>query len=160
MIVLAIMSIICMLAVPQFCAFDRLLLEYECRTLYMTIIMAQHYARATGHEMHITVDNVHQAYSFTNMLGKLQTHQLHPTIEFCVRSDVLGPPAHPSALIKKAITFADNTIKAFPTGIINAGTLYLGTKDKQYLMAISSGVSSISYIRRYEYFKSTWHVIS
>jgi len=62
-----------------------------------------------------------------------------------------GPPASANKLILKSITFTNNRIIFYPTGIISAGTVYLIDQAKQVMYALSNGVSQISFLRTYRY---------
>jgi hypothetical protein len=71
---------------------------------------------------------------------------------------VQGPPATPQALVTTASTFAKNTITCSPEGTISSGTVYMTDSKKTVLCALSSGVGSVSFLRKYRYAKG-WHYL-
>lgn len=84
---------------------------------------------------------------------------LPPSVEFGVLSGVKGPPSNPTRQIQSPITFENERIIFHPDGIIQPGTVYLISKDKQVMYALSSPVSQVSYMRIYRY-DGSWQCLS
>lgn len=91
------------------------------------------------------------AYSYNTV-----TERLPDSVQFNFIDGAKGPPSLPSKPLKSAITFKNNEIIFYPDGIISSGTLYLTSKDKQVMYALSSPVAQISSLRVYNY-DGSWH---
>jgi hypothetical protein len=92
-------------------------------------------------------------YSYEN-----ETYELHLPITFDILKQVKGPPASPTQYLQKPITFLQNKITFFPSGIISSGTVYLLDTDADTLYAITNSVSQHSYLRLYRY-ADEWEII-
>lgn len=66
---------------------------------------------------------------------------------------VQGPPATPRTPVTTASTFAHHVITCSPEGVVSSGTVYLTDSKKTVLYALSSGVGSVSFLRKYRYAK-------
>lgn len=84
---------------------------------------------------------------------------LPSSVEFGVLSGAKGPPSNPTRQIQSPITFENERIIFHPDGIIQPGTVYLVSKDKQVMYALSSPVSQVSYMRIYKY-DGSWQCLS
>jgi len=84
---------------------------------------------------------------------------LHKDIRFQALAHVQGPPSSPSHAITKPITFANNTIIFYKTGVLSSGVVYLLDTQNNVQYALSNAVSSISFIRLYQYAAGKWTVI-
>lgn len=83
-------------------------------------------------------------------------HALPQTIRFGFLPESKGPPSNPSQFIHNSITFPGKKVVCFPDGTIQAGTIYLIDDQKQHMYAVTSGVSAVSFLRKYRY-DGTWH---
>lgn len=119
--------------------------------LYATCLMAQKRAMMTGitQEIVLEVDRGSYRYGTERIL-------LPKGVEFGYLAGVQGPPARPHDRVIMASTFAHNSITCSPEGTLTAGTVYLVDSKKTILYALSSGVGSVSFLRKYRYAKG-WH---
>ncbi len=85
-----------------------------------------------------------------------QWYDLPTDIRFGFLPEAKGPPSNPSATIRSAITFVDKRVVCFPDGTIQAGTVYLVDDKKSCMYALTSGVSAVSFLRKYRY-DGKWH---
>lgn len=83
-------------------------------------------------------------------------HELPSTIRFGFLPESKGPPSSPTHDIRSAITFPGKKVICFPDGTIQAGTVYLMDDQKQKMYALTSGVSAVSFLRKYRY-DGAWH---
>lgn len=83
-------------------------------------------------------------------------YELPATIRFGFLPESKGPPSNPIHAISNAITFAGKKVACFPDGTIQAGAVYLIDDQKQHMCALTSGVSAVSFLRKYRY-DGTWH---
>lgn len=83
-------------------------------------------------------------------------HELPSMIRFGFLPEAKGPPSHPFQSIGSAITFIGKKVTCFADGTIQAGTIYLVDDKKQHMYALTSGVSAVSFLRKYRY-DGTWH---
>jgi hypothetical protein len=84
---------------------------------------------------------------------------LSNSVEFGTLAGAMGPPSNPTRQIQAPITFENERIVFYPDGIIQPGTVYLISKDKQVMYALSSPVSQFSYMRIYKY-DGSWKCLS
>ncbi len=153
MVVIALFAFITTLAMANISFLNRFIARTELDHLYMACRYMQHKACATHQEQTITFNLGNNSYSFAG-----HKHVLPVQIKFGVLPDSKGPPSAPRRAINKPITFKNNTVVCYPTGIIAAGTAYL-TDNKQCMYALSCPVSSVSYIRKYRY-ANGWKLIT
>lgn len=64
---------------------------------------------------------------------------------------VLGPPSAPLKAVTRGVTFPQDQIVFYPSGIVHAGTVYLSDTGGAYTCALSCAVSQVSYLRKYFY---------
>jgi hypothetical protein len=83
-------------------------------------------------------------------------YDLPSTIRFGFLPESKGPPSTPTTPIRSAITFPGKKVSCFPDGTIQAGTVYLVDDKKSSMYALTSGVSAVSFLRKYRY-DGTWH---
>lgn len=83
-------------------------------------------------------------------------YNLPATIRFGFLPESKGPPSTPTRPIRSAITFPGKKVSCFPDGTIQAGTVYLVDDKKSSMYALTSGVSAVSFLRKYRY-DGTWH---
>ncbi len=84
--------------------------------------------------------------------------QLPRGIRFGYLPGTKGPPANPTTLLDKPITFAGDHITCYPDGIIQSGTVYLVDDNATMMYAISNAVSAVSYLRIYVY-RDGWKLV-
>ena len=90
----------------------------------------------------------------------LRNSSLPHTVQFGVLPGIMGPPATPTHAITQPITFVGNKILFYPEGIIQAGAIYLKDTKNRVQYALSSGVSTVSYLRKYQYTGGEWKLLS
>lgn len=83
-------------------------------------------------------------------------YELPSKIRFGFLPDSKGPPSRPTHPIGVPITFPGKKVTCFPDGTIQAGTVYLIDDQKERMYALTSGVSAVSFLRKYRY-DGTWH---
>lgn len=121
--------------------------------LYATCLMAQKRAMMTGMTQEVVLELDRGSYRYGT-----ERIVLPKGVEFGCIAAVQGPPATPQALITTASTFAHHTITCTPEGSLSSGTVYLTDSKKTVLYALSSGVGSVSFLRKYRYAKG-WHYL-
>lgn len=135
-----------MLSIPHFSFLQKTLVRSEIEKMHALFVYMQHLAIATQKDQTIEFDVANNVY-FCNK----QMIALAQGISFGTISGVYGPPSSPHTLINKPITFAHNKITFYAQGTMQAGTIYLTDRSKNYLYALTTPVSHISYVRRYKY---------
>ncbi len=148
--VLAFVLIIVMLAVPHFSFLSRHLVRQEVENLKQFITYAHRLALATGQ-----MQTIHIQITSNSVQGAGRQYQLARGVRFGVIPGVQGPPAAPHSSLTEPITFKDNQIICYPYGTIDAGTVYITDDRANWLYAVSSGVSPVSYLRTY-FFDGSW----
>lgn len=111
----------------------------------------QQYAMARNKTQEMMLDEEGHRYQLDGMW-----YALPSTIRFGFLPESKGPPANPTSLIRSAITFPHKKVTCFPDGTIQAGTVYLVDEKKRCMYALTSGVSAVSFLRKYRY-DGTWH---
>lgn len=129
-------------------------LRAEVDKLYAAILYGHRCALASGKEEFLTFDCKKNMY-----LCKGRSEQLPRGIIFGACTEAQGPPSAPSYAISSPITFIDEHITFNPTGIMQAGTVYLTDEKKRYTYALSIPVGHVSHIRKYMFHNSTWQLI-
>ena len=86
-------------------------------------------------------------------------YRLSSQVRFGTANGVKGPPSSPETFITQPITFVNNSISFHPDGVIQAGAVYLTDSGKHCTYALSCSVSSVAYLRKYQY-TNAWHLIS
>jgi type II secretory pathway pseudopilin PulG len=111
----------------------------------------QQSAIAGNQQQDMLFDEVGNRYKINGVWRELPS-----TIRFGFLLESKGPPSNPTHEIHSAITFPGKKVTSFPDGTIQAGTVYLIDDQKQSMYALTSGVSAISFLRKYRY-DGTWH---
>lgn len=133
--------------------YDRYLVRLELERLYAAMVMVQQHAVGTHKSQAIIVDCAHNCY-----ITPYGREQLTPGVIFGVVDNIKGPPSSPLTTIKKPVTFSNNRIVFYEQGIIDAGTIYMTDKAKNYQYALSCGVGEEPYIRCY-YYQKCWTLL-
>ncbi len=153
LIALAMITIIATLTITNTSFLNRFILQTEVEKLFSNCMHQQYKALMSGSNQTIIFNPKQQTYSLGN-----QKHTLSTSIEFGVPSDAKGPPSKPTKKITKPITWKNNTLICHTSGIIKSGTVYLANKSKTQGWAISNGVGTVSFLRKYRY-DGKWHYI-
>ena len=98
----------------------------------------------------LALDPSKKSYSYLDY-----TYKLPSTVQFGFPDYAYGPPSRPHKKLSLPITFKNNEILFYKDGIISSGVIYLTDSSKQFLYALSNGISQFSYMRRYRY-TSRW----
>ena len=125
---------------------DRMVLHTEIEKLQTICRYLQQCALVSNKEQELVFSQNNKSYRYNN-----HNETLSAKVFFGFIPKVKGPPASANKLIQKPITFINNRIVFYPTGIISAGTVYLTDQKKQVMYALSNGVSQISFLRTYRY---------
>lgn len=132
----------------------RVIVRQEVEKLALICRYLQQSAMVGNLSRVLTFDVKKNGYMYDGCYEKLPN-----SVEFGTVPGVKGPPANPDHQIQSPITFKDERIVFHPDGIIQAGTVYLISKDRQIMYALSCPVSQVSYMRIYEY-DGFWKCVS
>ena len=149
-IVLALFLLLTIFTQINFNFLDRMILHTEIEKLYSICRYLQQCALVNNKQQELVFSQDNKCYRHNNHDEKLSAK-----VSFGFIPGTKGPPASANKLIQKSITFANNRIIFYPTGIISAGTVYLTDQAKQIMYALSNGVSQISFLRTYRY-NNSW----
>ncbi len=150
-LVLTLLGFVALLAVGNSIFLHRLIIRSEIEKLYTICRYLQQCAMIQNKPCTLTFDQEHKKYTYE---GHEQI--LPQQIDFGFLSDAKGPPSSPSSPIGKPITFVNNMITFWPEGIISAGTIYIVDSSCQYMFALTSPISQVSYLRKYQYGDGKW----
>jgi type II secretory pathway pseudopilin PulG len=153
LIVLSLCMIIATLFSVNLSFFERLLVHVEADKLLVTCRRLQYQACATQQPQQIQFDVPHNRYTY-----ETTTEHLNRSVSFGTLHEVKGPPSKPSSVITNPVTFVQNRIVFTPDGIIQPGSVYLISNDKQVMYALCSPVSKVSFLRLYRY-DGSWHCL-
>jgi hypothetical protein len=93
------------------------------------------------------------------IIYKERTHFLSPGILFQTIPHMMGPPSRPINSVLEPISFDNGTILIGPSGTGNAGTLYLKHAHDSRIYAVTVGVGSVPFLRKYRY-NGIWQLLS
>lgn len=141
------------LSIQYLSIIQRSAVRTEAALLYTACRFMQRLACATQQEQRLILDPIHNSYRYHGI-----EHRLHHQVQFGFMPNTKGPPASPEYLVHKPITFVDNAIIFYPTGIISAGTIYITDAHRSCCYALSNGVAQVSCLRMYIY-KKSWEMI-
>lgn len=127
-----------------------ILVRVELDKLMTACWYVQQRALATGEQQSLVLHPEDASYSVGSITEKLPTG-----VQFGSPKQLLGSPGSPTSIIKKPITFSSNTIIAYPTGVLSAGSMYITTNNAE-TYALTSGVGAVSYLRMYQFNKNEW----
>lgn len=145
-VVLCLCSFITTLVITNFSFLDATIVRAEMDTLAIICNYLQQLALATNTESVLIFNEQSNSYMF----GKYK-EKLSQRVRFGVLPGIQGPPGNPHSLVSKAITFPEQKIIFYPTGIISAGTVYVTDKKGTCQYALSNAVSQVSHVRIYKY---------
>lgn len=128
------------------------LLHSQVRVLFLACRYAQQRALARSGREEINFDLEKKTYRCCQI-----TEHLAPGVLFGTSRPVYGPPGKPSRLIQKPISFMGEKIVFYPTGIMQAGTVYLTDVHKKATYALSNAVSAVSHMRIYRLDGKKWN---
>lgn len=151
LVVIALIGICCCLVVSRFSNLS-IYARNELDLLHQVCMYMQRRALLTGQQQVVHLDLQNNSYTFND-----RTHRLAQGVIFGI-IPVKGPPACPHVLLASPCTFKQNVITFYPSGIIDAGSLYLTNDAHSILYALTNAVSSYSYLRTYCY-ADTWHML-
>lgn len=151
LIVIALIGICCSLVLSRLSNMG-VHVRTELGLLQQVCMYMQRRALLTGQQQSVHLDLHNNSYTFNG-----RTHKLAQGVIFGTMP-VKGPPASPHTLLTNACTFTQNIITFYPSGIIDAGSLYLTNNAHSILYALTNAVSSYSYLRTYCY-ADTWHML-
>jgi Tfp pilus assembly protein FimT len=153
-VILVLIMIVATLVMTHGSYMHRILVHTEIEKLALVCRYVQNTALSTNTEKTIIFDLKNKSYSYDGCTEQLSLH-----VEFGTIEGAKGPPSNPKEQIRNAITFAHNKITFYPDGIIQSGTVYLVSSDRQIMYALSNPVSQTSYMRIYKY-DGTWHCLT
>ena len=153
MVVICLCALIATLGVMQLSFLDSTIVHADIQKLVAVCSYLRQKAITTNAEYVLVFDTEKNEYRADGIREILPAR-----ISFGFLPGVLGPPGSPSHKIAKSITFLQNSIHFYPTGIISSGTVYLVDKNKKYMYALSNAISQFSYLRLYRY-DSKWKIL-
>jgi hypothetical protein len=112
----------------------------DIEQFYLTALHLQHCALKTHTNHQLVIYPNTNSYSTAD-----KTIHFKSSLQFGAPSVALSKK-HPIGT-----TFKHNTIVFYPSGIISTGTTYLISATSSRMYAISSAVSSVSFLRKYQY---------
>jgi prepilin-type N-terminal cleavage/methylation domain-containing protein len=152
-VVLALITIITALVISNVAWIDAVRVRVELDTLCITAHYLQQRACAMNKPCHLIFDISGNAHRYENSI-----YHLPQGVQFGVLPGTQGPPAHPERAVERPVTFIHDTITFYPDGIIKAGAVYVCDAKKTVMYALSSGVATVSYLRKYQY-NGQWHLL-
>lgn len=155
MIVVTLVAAIAGITAGAYSFLQRIGTQLALEKLYSACRYVQQYAQATGMQQELTFDVAHNSYQ-----AVMCKEQLPQGVVFGTVPGVQGPPAHPTAELTRPVTFAGNRIVCAPTGVVQAGAVYLTDARKTTLYALSCSVAQVSYLRKYRYDHNAWHLLA
>lgn len=139
------------------CAYWNVLSSYRARSaldiLYLECMHAQRCAQVHNKPVYLQFNADRHSYSCQG-----REHTLAPFLAFGVLGQVYGPPSSPTTVVTSPITFTNHCITFWPSGIIQAGTIYIVDTHTSQHYALSCAVSSVSHIRKYHY-DGRWKIL-
>ncbi|MFZ5953664.1 MAG: type II secretion system protein [Candidatus Dependentiae bacterium] len=139
--------VISLLSFLSFCAFfstsffKQTLEKTEIEKLYLWALHLQQIAQTSGTIQELVIDVDNNSYYVLDTKIKVANG-----LQFGKPFTPL-PNTHHS----KASSFKHNKIIFYPSGIISAGTVYLIHSQANRTYALSNAVSSVSFLRKYQY---------
>ncbi|EKD48944.1 MAG: hypothetical protein ACD_64C00062G0007 [uncultured bacterium] len=153
-IVIALIALLAMLCAAHSSFLTRMLVRAELEHLYSVSYYLQRKALMLHVPQTISFDIQNNRYDAD---GK--TYRLASQVKFGTAHGVKGPPSQPNTVIHTPITFTGNSITFYPDGVIQSGAVYITDANRSVTYALSCAVSSVSYLRKYQY-TDAWHIIS
>lgn len=132
----------CSLSVSVYWGWRHALITTHVATIAQHLVYAQRCAMAHHKQELVTFNPAHDTYTCAGI-----THHLSQGIHFLVPPGVKGPPALPTRIITTPITFKNNQVLCTPSGVKNAGTIYLSDQDTVCALSVSVGFSGIKTYR-------------
>lgn len=153
-ITVALLAFIILLGVGIFSGLQHILVHLEAQKLAVTCRCLQYQAQSSNSAQQLFFEPTKQSYYFNNHHEKLVEG-----VQFGRGTGVIGTPSRPNQTPSSPITFVQNRITFFPQGILQAGTVYLTSREKAVTYALSTPISQVSFLRIYRY-NGKWSLIS
>ncbi len=154
MIVISIVAIIAFLTSSYSRYLNRLIVRAELEHLHSVCFYVQRRALVTNTIHTLELDSSKHMYRIGEKEYYLPAH-----VQFGVVNGAKGPPSSPHHLITNAISFKDSTITFHPDGVIKPGVVYITDSSRACGYALSSSVSLVSYLRKYQYTTNGWELL-
>ena len=159
--VVAVIIILLTVTVSKSSFFNKFVLKNEVDKVFTLFSYLQQRAIASNNQQEIIFDLQNNSYL---MNSNPKENKLANVVKFGFLQNSYGPPSDPTKLIQNAVSFKkDGTNKFkvifYPDGKVESGSIYLIDKDYKNMMALTIPVSSVSYIRKYEYKNGKWVVL-
>lgn len=153
-IAIALFTIIAGLSFQFSFLYKRAIIQADVEKLYSIMIFLQRQAYLKNKILKLSFNKEKNSYFGENISG-----QLSDSTCFGIIKGVKGPPSNPDSIILDSISFNNHMILFYPNGTISSGTIYLTDKNKTGLYALTCGISSVAYIRKYKY-KDKWQMLA
>lgn len=146
MIALAVVGTVVAFTITNLKFLDRIMVRCELDKLHAAALYGQRCAQMKNQEVSLAFDTTQGGYS-------LRGHRelLARGVAFGFLPGVPGPSGTTRGPIRSPITYAKEQITFFPTGIMQAGTVYLVDNNATMMYALSSPISQFSFMRKYRY---------
>lgn len=155
MISISLIALILSFGLLSFRYLNKSLVRSDMEKLYSICTYLQQLAIVTNKKQMLTFDINQNCYHYQNHKERLNPY----TIFGFVSKNIKGPPSRPTRTINTPISFICNKITFTPRGISQSGTIYMTDKNRRYQFALTTPVSQISFLRKYQYDNETWNYI-
>lgn len=153
LVVLALIAVLMALSSAHSNFVRRALVRAEIEKLHTICSYLKQVAQVSNTQCILTFDVAQGSYRYEDTVEKLPKQ-----IVFAAPHGVLGPPSAPQKAVTKGVTFPQDRIVFYPTGIVHAGTVYISDREGTYTCALSCAVSQVSYLRKY-FYDHRWHLL-
>lgn len=157
LIVIGIIIVILSISINFFKLSNNLFVAIELEKLYSCLLYLQNRAKIEQKQQWLALNELGGSYKYNNYPGEIK---LHSSVLFGFLKDAKGPPSSARSLINKAITFKNNKIFFYKDGTISSGIIYIKDKSNSVMYALTTGVSHVTYIRRYKYVANNWYLLN
>lgn len=163
LVVISIIFLISTTSFYRFSFFDKFLVKNETQHLFNAMSFLQQKAISSNTNQQLFFDLKNNCYFYFSN-NKKNNHKLANKVKFDFIKGILGPPSAPSKTIKKITTFKRNKDGFYfatfhPNGQIDTGTIYLVDKRYKSMFAVTSPISQVSYLRKYQHLKNKWILV-
>lgn len=163
-VVLAIITLLCLLGVPMIVNHDEYTILRELEKLEAICMYLHQRAIATQKDHELIIKTQQNIYEYT-INAHIALFRLPDTINFGWLPSALGPPGNPIAPITQECSFPklngqnhSHVVKFISNGQFYPGTLYLTDRKRRFMGALTCSISRVFYIRKYLYKSGQWLV--
>ena len=160
---ISLIFLIFTIGISRFSFFNFFLLKNELGKMFDTSYYLQQRAISENSIQELFIDEVNNSYFYLSNDKKVE-NRLPGQITFGFLPKSFGPPLKPSKAIQKFTTFKVSEknkyrIRFFPNGACDSGSLYLIDENGKFMVALTSSISKVAFLRKYQYSSGKWKVI-